>query len=95
MCGWTLKVSAIAYAASAAITMIQPLLGNLLYAIIGLLGALMLLLVAGLDTLDTQHTIMPYGPLILVLFAAWNGYGSWSGIKAVMMLKRGSAGDRK
>jgi len=79
---WTLKISAVAFALSAVLTFLAPLLGNVLYSIIGLLGAIAFVVVAIMDYMDPQHTVM--NPLILLAFAAFNGYGSWQGIRAVV-----------
>ncbi len=77
---WTLKGVTIAFVLSAVITLINPLLGNLLYSIVGLLTAVLFIIVAIMDIADTQHMVM--SPIVLILFAAWNGFGSWAGIVA-------------
>jgi len=79
---WTLKVSAVAFVACGLITLRDARLGNFLYAAIGLLGSLALVTVAVMDFLDTQHTVM--SPVILLLFAAFNGYCSWHGLRVAL-----------
>ena len=88
LCGWTLKVAAIAYGLAALLTMVSARTGNLLYAIVGLASAVMFVIIAVMDIADTQHAIMPYGPAILLIFAAWNGYGAWQGLRQVMSTQR-------
>ena len=79
---WTLKGSAIGFGMAAVLTFVKPPLGNLLYGVIGLLGAVLFVVVAGMDYVDKQHTALH--PVLLLIFAAWNGYGSWTGLKAVL-----------
>jgi hypothetical protein len=87
--GWTLKVSAVLFVVSAVLTLIRAALGNLLYALTGVVGAGLFVVVAVMDTADQTHTVfsptMPWlSPVVLVLFAAWNGYGSWVALRAVL-----------
>ena len=35
-----------------------------------------------MDVLDRQHMAMH--PVLLGIFAVWNGYGSWTGLRAVV-----------
>ena len=85
--GWTLKISSILFFVSAGVTLAQPVLGNLLYALVGVIGAGLFIIVAVMDLADPQHMIMPYAPFVLVLFAAWNGYGSWTSLRAVLAVR--------
>ena len=72
---WTLKISAVAFLVAAIVTFVRPFFGNLLYSIVGLAGAVSFLVVAFLDWQDKQYTTgVPL--FLLLLFAAWNGYGS-------------------
>ena len=91
---WTVKIAAIAFAVSAVVTFVAPLPGNLLYAVVGLLSSVALVVVGVMDLADKQYVAaMP--PLLACLFAAWNGYGSWTGLKAGLRLQRaGSPGER-
>ena len=85
--GWTLRVSSVLFFLSAAVTIARPFLGNLIYAIVGIVGAVLFVVVAIMDVADKQHTIMAYAPVVLFLFAAWNGYGSWSSLRGVLALR--------
>ncbi len=89
--GWTLKIAAIAFLLCAGLTFAQPVAGNLVYAVIGVVSAVMFVVVAILDVADKRHGIMAYGPIVLLLFAAWNGYGSWQGIRMVLAARRQAA----
>jgi hypothetical protein len=86
---WTLKVSAIAFLVSGILTFVTPVGGNLLYSVVGILSAVGFLVVAVMDVADTQHQVM--SPLLLIVFAAWNGYGSWIGLSAVLSAQRSRA----
>ena len=83
---WTLKVSAIAFLVSAVITYVHTLAGNILFGVVGLFGAILLLAIAGMDFLDKQHTAM--SPLLLLIFAAWNGFASFSGLKEIINARK-------
>lgn len=83
---WTLKATAIAFLVSGLLTFKLPLLGNTIYATVGLLSAVMFLVVAMLDFADKQHTVM--SPLLLLVFAAWNGYGSWLSLREIIAARR-------
>lgn len=93
LCGWTLKATAIAFAASVMVTFAAPLAGNLLYALVGLISAVLLVVVAIMDLADTRHTIMPYAPVVLLAFAAWNGWGSYASLRQVAGLRRRGSAD--
>ena len=88
---WTLRGSAIVFAATAALSFVRPWAANLLYSVAGLIGAALLLLVLVIDLLDTTNPPL-VSPYLLVLFAAFNGYGSWTGLRA--LLGRPASGDR-
>lgn len=81
MLEWTLKVSAIVFLAAAVLTLANRRLGNFIHGVAGVAGAALFLVVAVLDYLDTQHQAIH--PLLLLVFAAWNGYGSFAGLRAV------------
>ena len=83
---WTLKGSAVLFLLSALLTFVQPLAGNIAYGVTGLLGAVLLVAVAVLDFLDPNHMVMSL--LLLLLFAAWNGYGSWTSLRAILLSRR-------
>src|SRR3954465_14218038 len=73
---YTLKATAIGFGLAAVITMVMnKFVGNTIYAVLGILSALMFVVVAIMDWLDPVHTAM--SPLLLLIFAGWNGYGSW------------------
>ena len=82
---WTLKGACIGFVASAAVTMALPWLGNFLYCLISFASAVMFVVVAIMDYMDTQHSALD--PIILLLFAAWNGYQSWAGIRQLMRVR--------
>lgn len=79
---WTLKVASIAFFVAAILAMIRPVIGEIVFSGVGLLAAISFVVVAIFDWMDPKHTAM--SPLLLVLFALWNGYGAWSGLRAVL-----------
>ncbi|MCZ6834138.1 MAG: hypothetical protein O7G85_00035 [Planctomycetota bacterium] len=89
---WVLRGVSIGFALSAVLTFANGLIGNLVYSVVGLLSALGFVGLAVWDVLDTQYTLpsMPMipAPMLLLLFAAWNGYGSWQGLRAVLALQK-------
>lgn len=82
--GWTLKLSAVVFAVAGVVAFSRPVMGNLLYALTGGVAAGLFVVVAIMDVTDDRHGIMPYGPAVLLLFAAWNGYGSWSALRSIL-----------
>ncbi len=87
---WTLRISCIVFIVSALVTMARPVIGNLLYALAGVVGAGLFIVVAVMDVADPNAaTAIP--PLLLIVFAAWNGYGSWFCLRSVLALRRGAA----
>ena len=88
MCEWTLKISAVAFAAAAGLTVVNKVAGNVVYSVVGLASAAMFVLIAVLDLMDSQHTIAAYAPFVLLLFAAWNGYGSFSSLRELWQVRQ-------
>ncbi len=88
---WTLRLSAIGFALSAAVTMAAPVAGNLVYAAVGILSSAAFVVLSIWDLTDNVYALyglpMLPGWVLLLLFAAWNGYGSWIGLRAVMMVR--------
>ena len=83
---WTIKGTTVAFVLAGLLTLAAPFSGNMLYAIAGLLSAICFTVVGVLDILDPQHTAMH--PLILFVFAAWNGYGAWSALQELLAERR-------
>lgn len=79
---WTLRASAIAFALCAGIAMSNRFSGNLAYSLIGLLSAGMLAIVGVWDLTSPFHTGI--SPILLFIFAAWNGFSSYAGLREVM-----------
>ncbi len=82
--GWTLKVSAVVFGVAGILAFVSPIAGNLLYALAGVGSAGLFVVVAVMDLTDATHMIMPYAPGVLILFAAWNGFGSWSALRSII-----------
>jgi len=83
--GWTLRISACVFLLSGILALVRPVMGNLLYALAGIGSAGLFVVVAVMDVTDTDHMIMPYGEVVLLLFAAWHGFGSWSALRSILV----------
>lgn len=89
---WTLKATAVAFALAGVLTMIQPFLGNLLYAVTGLLNAILFVVIATMDILDKQNPPGAVPIFLLLIFAAFNGYGSVASLTSLWQIKNMSVG---
>lgn len=87
--GWTLRGSAVLFLASAGLTVVRPVIGNLMYALVGVVGAGLFVVVAVMDIADEKHDAFP--PIILLIFAAWNGFGSWTSLRSVLSVRQDAA----
>lgn len=83
---WTLKISAVGFAIAGVLAFFAPMPANLLYSVISLLSAVAFIVVAVMDLMDPNHTVM--NPVILLLFAAWNGYGAISGLRDLLAMRQ-------
>ncbi|MHC4082662.1 MAG: hypothetical protein ACYS15_11095 [Planctomycetota bacterium] len=79
---WTLRISAALFVLSAVLTLVLPVVGNLLYALVGVVGAGLFVVVAVMDIADDQYRTIH--PVLLLIFAVWNGYGSWLALRAIL-----------
>lgn len=84
---WTLRAGAIGFALSAVLTFASPLLANLLYALVGLGTSIGLVIVAVMDIADKTY-IAAIPPFWAFVFAAWNGYGSWTSLREIVTARR-------
>lgn len=80
---WTLRISAVVFAAAALITFVLPRIGSLIYAVGGLLSAAGFVVVGVWDMIDQTYAAA-ISPFLAFLFAAWNGYGAWTGLREAM-----------
>lgn len=80
---WSLRSSAIAYGVSALISLTGSMLGPLLYAVVGLITAIVFALVAAWEWTNPNGYYSGVPAILLVIFAAWNGYGSFSGLREI------------
>ena len=76
---WSLKGGAVGFALSGVLSLIASRPGEYLYAIIGMISSLGLVAAGVLDLRDTVHTAM--SPVLLFIFAAWNGFSSGAAIQ--------------
>ncbi len=79
---WTLRAAAIGFLLAAVITMANTFAGNLLYALVGIVSAAMFVGIAVWDLGSPWHSGVH--PFLLFVFAAWNGYSSFAGLRAVL-----------
>ena len=66
---WTLRISAGLFVVSAVVTLVLPVIGNLLYALVGIVGAGLFVVVAVMDIADDQYATIH--PVILLIFAVY------------------------
>jgi hypothetical protein len=80
---WTLRGGAIGFASSAIIAMVRPAAGELVYALISIVTAISFVIVAIWEWTNPQgyHSGVP--AVLLVIFAAWNGFGAMSGLMSL------------
>jgi hypothetical protein len=88
---WTLRASCVCFAISALLYMAAPVASNLLFAVAGVVGAVLFLVVAIMDVADDKYAAA-IPPFLLLIFVAWNGYSSWNSLRALAGLRssRGS-----
>jgi hypothetical protein len=88
---WSLRIGSIAFAVAAGLAFAGGMLGPLLYAVAGVVTSILFVVVAVMDWANATHsTGIP--PFLLLLFAAWNGYGSVAAIAEVRAGRRPDAG---
>jgi len=89
---WTLRLAAIGFLLSAVFSLTAPLVGEGLYAVIGLASAAAFVTIGVADVLDTQR-MAALPPLLAFFFAAWNGLASFSGLRMVVARTRSRRDD--
>jgi hypothetical protein len=87
---WSVRGAAVAFLAAGGLTLVHPGLGNGLYAVAGLIAAALFCVVAAWDLGSTYASGIH--PFLLLVFAAWNGYASFSGLRARGRARRGDGG---
>ena len=85
---WTLRAGAILFGISAILAMMGSLAGEALYSLAGLATAVLFIVVAVWQWTNPQGYYSGVPAFLLVIFAAWNGYGSWLGLRAVLAAAR-------
>ncbi len=83
---WTLRITAVALLAAGLVAMAQPLVGDIVYSVTGLVSAIMLVVVGVWDLLVEYHSGVHW--FLLFAFAAWNGWGSYSGLQSITRVRR-------
>ena len=78
---WTLRVGACCFALSGVLAMIGSMLGPLINCLAGLVTAGVFVIVAIWEWTNPQGYFSGVPPILLVVFALWNGHGSWMGLK--------------
>lgn len=86
---WTLRGGAIAFGLSALLAMTGAVAGLLLYAVAGLVTSVLFVVVAVWEWTNPQGYFSGVPAILLLIFAAWNGWGSWSGLHAALALRAG------
>ena len=81
---WTLRIGAICFAGAGLLAAAGSMLGPLVNGVAGLATALLLLIVAVWEFTNPQGYYSGVPAILLVVFAIWNGYGSWMGLQAIL-----------
>ena len=81
---WTLRGGAIAFGVAALLSMMGTIAGPLLYAVAGLLTAILFVVVAIWEWTNPQGYYSGVPAILLLIFAAWNGFGSWTSLKEIL-----------
>ena len=84
---WTLRAAAVAFLLSAVLSMANPRAGDILYAGVSLISAGLFAVVAVWDIMTPQYVSGVHWFLLLV-FAAWNGFGSYSSLREILSARR-------
>lgn len=87
---WSLKGGAVAFGLAAAISMAGSMFGPLLYAVTGIISSLAFIAVAIWQWTNSQGYYSGMSPILLVLFAAWNGFGSFSSMRDILAARQGA-----
>lgn len=80
---WTLRIGAVAFGVAGLLTMASPVAGNIVYALGSAATALGLLAVGIMDVMDDQRAAA-IPPILAFIFAAWNGYGAYTGAMEIL-----------
>lgn len=83
---WTVRATAVGFTASAALTFVHRFLANLLYSSVGLISAVMFGIVLIWHYTTDAHA--PISPVLLLIFAALNGYGSWIELREILATRQ-------
>lgn len=77
---WTLRLSAIGFGVALLLAFAKRRESELLSGLVGVLGAIAFVAVGAWAMATGLSPGLP--PILLLLFAAWNGYGSWASLRA-------------
>jgi hypothetical protein len=92
---WTLRGGAIAFGLSVILALTGSILGELLYAIAGLATAVLFAIVAIWEWTNPQGYYSGVPAFLLIIFAVWNGYGSWISLRAITVMRRSMRRDEE
>ena len=87
---WSLKGGAIAFGISALISFTGSVFGPLLYAIVGLITAVIFAVVAVWEWTNPNGYFSGVPAILLIIFAVWNGFGSYSSLRDILKARRAS-----
>lgn len=85
---WSLRIGAIAFGVSALISFTGSVFGPLLYAIVGLITAVIFAIVAIWEWTNPNGYYSGVPAILLIIFAAWNGFGSYSGLREILNARK-------
>jgi hypothetical protein len=90
---WTLRAGALTFGTAALLSMLGSNLGPLLYAVGGLVTAVLFGIVAIWEWTNPRGFYSGVPAILLIIFALWNGYGSWASLRQ-MLARRPTSDDR-
>jgi hypothetical protein len=90
---WTLRGAAIAFGASALLSFITPFIGAVIFSLVGIIAAVLFVVVGIWEMSNPNGYFSGVPAILLFIFAVWNGYGSWMGLRETLNSRR-SAGYR-
>ena len=70
----TMKIGAVAFAVTGILTTVNRLYGNLTYNLLSIIAAVTFVIVAIMDIMDQQTTLITGAPYILIIVAAFMGF---------------------
>lgn len=89
---WTVRIGAVLFGVAAVLTLMGTIFGPLLYGLAGLATSVSFVVVAVWDMMEPDY-FSGAPPFLLLIFAAWNGWMSWLGLREFIEPRSAAAAD--